>query len=52
MWVYYAVLGVLFLAIAIKVIDTVCAVVKNQRDAVRKQDFLDALIEAIVCGRR
>lgn len=52
MWVYYAVLGVIFLVIALKVVDSVCIAIKNQHDAVRKADFLDALIEAFILGRR
>lgn len=51
MWVYYLVLGVVFTVLALKVIDTVAATLKNQRDSVRKQDFLDALIETLLIGK-
>lgn len=51
MLVYYLVLGVVFMLLAIKAIDVVAAALKNQRDSVRKQDFLDALIETILLGK-
>jgi len=51
MWVYYLVLGVFFTLLAIKAIDVVAATVKNQRDSVRKQGFLDSLLETLLTGR-
>lgn len=51
MWVYYLSLGVILTVLAIKAIDVVGAALQNQRDSVRKQDFLDSLLETLLTGK-
>jgi len=48
MWVYYTVLFLFFLFVGIKVVEVTADTLKNQRDSVRKQDFLDSFIETLL----
>jgi hypothetical protein len=47
MWVYYAILLFLFLVVGIKTVDFMAQVLKNRREAVRKEDWLVSILEAL-----
>lgn len=48
MWVYYALLGIFATLIMIKAAEIIACILRRQRDAVRREDWLDLLIEAII----
>ena len=48
MWVYYAIVTVLYVIIMVKVVEAIVTVIRRQRDAVRKEDWLDLFIETII----
>jgi len=48
MWVYYAVVTVLFTLVMIKIVEAAVTVIRRQRDSVRKEDWLDLFIETII----
>jgi len=48
MWVYYLLLGICATAVMIKVVDAATYAIRRQHDAVRKEDWLDLLIEAFI----
>lgn len=47
MWVYYAVLLFLMLVVGIKTVDFLADVLRNRRDAVRKEDWMVSIMEAL-----
>jgi hypothetical protein len=47
MWVYYAILLLVFLVVGIKAVDFIAEVFKNRREAVRKEDWLVSILEAL-----